>query len=63
MAISESQKKAAAKYINEKTDEIKLRVPKGQKEIIKNHATSNNESMNEFIIRAIREAMERDIKK
>ncbi len=62
MATSESQKKASTKYINEKLDEIKLRVPKGEKEIIKKHAAGCGESMNEFVLRAIRETMKRDQK-
>ena len=41
-------------------DEIKVRVPKGQKDIIKAHADSMGESVNAFIGRAIDEAMERD---
>lgn len=60
MPTSESQKKASQKYINDKLDEIKLRVPKGEKDVIKEHAASRGESANEFIKRAIRETMERD---
>lgn len=60
MPTSESQKKATQKYINDKLDEIKLRVPKGEKDVIKEHAASRGESANEFIKRAIRETMERD---
>ena len=46
---------------NAKTyDRINLTVPKGQKEVIHNRALSNNESVNGFINRAIKETMKRD---
>ena len=41
-------------------DEIKIRVPKGQKELIQAHAEAQGESTNGFINRAISETMERD---
>lgn len=41
-------------------EEIKFRVPKGKKEIIKKHAEARGESVNAFLIRAAEEAMERD---
>ena len=45
---------------NAKTyDEIKIRVPKGQKEV-QVHAEAHGESTNGFINRAISETMERD---
>lgn len=46
---------------NAKTyDEIKIRVPKGQKDLIQAHAEAQGESTNSFINRAISETMERD---
>ena len=60
MAISESQRKAVAKYNAKSYDEIKVRVSKGNKDIIKAHAERNGESLNGFVNRAIDEAMERD---
>lgn len=39
-------------------DEIKVRVPKGKKEIIKSYAESKGESVNGFINRIIDEEME-----
>ncbi len=46
---------------NAKTyDEIKIRVPKGQKDLIQAHAEAQGESTNGFINRAISETMERD---
>ena len=44
-------------------DEIKLRVSKGQKEVIQSHAEAQGESVNGFVGRAIAEAMERDTAK
>ncbi len=50
-----------AKTYLEKFDEIKVRVPGGGKERIKEHAGKfDGGSMNAFIIRAINETMERD---
>lgn len=60
MAISDSQRKAVAKYNAANYDRIELRVDKGRKDIIKAHAESKGESVNGFINRAIEEAMERD---
>ena len=55
-----SQKKAAEKYLSEKVEDIRIRVPKGQKAIIKAHAESVGESLNQFVIRAIEKAMRDD---
>jgi len=59
MPVSDAQKKAAAKYLK-KLDEIRIRMPKGQKAIVKAHAEKQHESVNGFINRAIDETMERD---
>lgn len=60
MPISEARKKANAKYIDT-LDEIKVRVKKGHKEIIKAHAEKHDGgSVNGFINRAIEEQMKRD---
>ena len=49
---------------NAKTyDEIKVRVPKGEKDLIQAHAEAHGESTNGFINRAISETMERDNEK
>ena len=57
---TEAQKRAAEKYLRETVEDIRIRVPKGEKAKIKAHAESQNESMNQFVIRAIAEAMQRD---
>ena len=60
MATNESQRKASKKYIAGKIDEIKFRVPKGEREMLKKHAAKMGESVNGFIYRAVKETMERD---
>jgi len=57
---SKAQQRAVSKYMKENYDEIKVRVEKGQKEIIKAHAEKNGKSVNSFINEAITEKMERD---
>ena len=41
-------------------DEIKFRVPKGEKDIIKAHADKVGESVNGYIKKAVDERMERE---
>ena len=48
------------KYNAKAYDEIKIRVFKGEKDKIKDHADSMGESVNGFINRAIENQMERD---
>lgn len=57
---TEAQKRAQDKWIKEKIDEIKVRVPKGVRDEIQSHAASQGESVNAFINRAVKETMERD---
>lgn len=47
--VSESQKRASRKYITEKTDEIKIRVPKGKKAEYMKLATDQGHSLNAVI--------------
>lgn len=58
--VSDAQKRAAEKYTKANYDEIKVRVPKGKKTVIKDHAGTRGESVSGFINRAINEAIERD---
>ena len=60
MPASKAQQRAVSKYMKENYDEIKVRVEKGQKDVIKAHAEAHSESVNGFINRAIEETMERD---
>ncbi len=57
---TEARRKASAKYLKESVEDIRIRVPKGQKAVIKSHAESQGESMNAFVLRAIDETMQRD---
>ncbi|MDO5423918.1 MAG: hypothetical protein Q4F41_09345 [Eubacteriales bacterium] len=58
--VSKAQQKAVAKYMKNNYDEIKIRVEKGEKPIIQEHAQTMGESTNTFIRRAIKETMEHD---
>jgi predicted HicB family RNase H-like nuclease len=60
MPISEARARANNKYIKGKTDELKIRVPKGDKEAIQAHADACGESLNGFVTRAIKNTMEQD---
>lgn len=57
---TEAQAKAAKKCLKESVEDVRIRVPKGQKAIIKSHAEKQVERMNAFVIRAIDETMKRD---
>ena len=58
--ISKAQQKAVHKYVKKHYDRLDLTVPKGKKEVIKNHAAKRGESMNGFVVRAIDETIKRD---
>ena len=60
MPVSKAQQKAVTRYMKQNYDEIKVRVSKGQKDVIQTHAAARGESVNGFIGRAITETMERD---
>lgn len=60
MAPTEARKRANQKWQTEKVDDLRIRVPKGLREIIREHATRQGETINAFVFRAISEAMERD---
>ena len=62
MATTEAQRKAIKKW-QEKTDEIRFRVPKGDKERLTAHAAQLGESLTAFLNRAAAEAVERDNQK
>ena len=49
-----------ARYNAKAYDRIAVCVPKGKKDILQAHAAKNGESLNAFIVRAIREVMERE---
>ena len=60
MPASKAQQRAVSKYMKENYDEIKVRVEKGQKDVIRAHAEIRGESVNSFVGRAILETMRRD---
>lgn len=60
MPVSKAQQKAVSKYMKENYDEIKIRIPKGQKELVQAFAKAQNKSVNSFIWDTIQEKMERD---
>lgn len=60
---TEAQKRANKKYEDEKTENIRVRVPKGKKALVQECAKANNESVNSLINRLIDTEIERQIKK
>ena len=53
MPASKAQQKAVSKYMKANYDEIKVRVPKGQKELIQRYASEHGESVNALFCRLI----------
>ena len=47
---TEAQKKSADKYLKEKVEDIRIRVPKGEKQLIKDYAEKQGKSLNKFIV-------------
>lgn len=60
MKTTASQRKARDKWLREKVEEIKFRVPMGRKKLIQEHAKARGESVNAFINRAVEEIILRD---
>ena len=58
--VSKAQQKAVAKYMKNNYDEIKVRVEKGKRDIIKVAAETAGESLNSYIKKAVDQRMERD---
>ena len=56
LRISEARRRANDQW-RDKFDEMRFRVPKGQKEVISNYAAANGESVNAFINRLINEEL------
>lgn len=59
MAISDARRRANDKW-RDKFDEVRFRVPKGKKDLIKEHADKRGESVNAFLNRALDETVARD---
>ena len=47
------------KYLKEKVDEFKIRVPKGQKQVIQDYAKSKGKSINAFVYELIKKEIEK----
>ncbi|MBR2548851.1 MAG: hypothetical protein IKG47_00590 [Oscillospiraceae bacterium] len=60
MAVTESQKKAVYSYKKRNYDFFNLMMEKGKREIIKEHAQARQESLNQFINRAIDNQLKAD---
>ena len=60
MATTKASQRAVNKYMKENYDRVNLTMPKGEKDAVKAHAEARGESVNSFINRAIKEAMERE---
>ena len=56
---TDAQKKASMKYMKEKTDSIQIRATKGTKDRWRKAAEENGKSMNQFIIEAVEERINR----
>ena len=54
--------KATEKWRSENQDRIYVKLPKGEKQKIQDHAAARGESQNDFMKRAIHETMARDSK-
>lgn len=60
MSPTDAQRRARDKWLSEKVDTINLRVPKGEKVAIQEHAAKCGESVNAFLYRAAKIAMMQD---
>ena len=63
MTVSKAQQQAVSKYMKANYDELKIRIPKGNKARIQEHAKAQGESTNAFIYRAVKETIARDEQK
>lgn len=54
---TDAQKKASIKYIQEKTDDIRIRTPKGTKDKWKQAADAKNISLTQFVVDAVENAI------
>lgn len=52
---TDARRKASAKYLKESVEDIRIRVPKGDKAKVQEHAASMGESMNSFAVQTIYE--------
>ena len=62
MYYNEKRKAITAKYVKTHLDDIKIRVPKGQREKLKAIASEMGMSMNQMFIKAVEEYIEKNYK-
>ncbi len=60
MAYSDAQKEATARYNKKTYDRIEIKVKKGRKGLIFEHAAKQGKSVNQFIVELIDAAMKED---
>lgn len=60
--VSKKQQACVNRYMASHYDRINLTVPKGKRDVIKEHADAHGESVNGYINKAIDEKIERDEK-
>ena len=60
MPYTEAQKRASMKYMTEKTDDIRLRVPKGTKAAWKDAAEQRGKSMTQFVLDCVNKEIEKE---
>lgn len=60
MPASKAQQRAVNKYVKANYDLYQIKMPKGKKDDVKAAATTAGESMNQYIINAIEQRVERD---
>lgn len=61
--IIDGQRVTLEEYRKTKFEDLRVRVPKGKKQIITDYVKTTGESLNSFVNKAIDEKMERDQKK
>ena len=60
MPVSKAQQRATNKYNKNHYDRIEMKVLKGEKENITEHAKEYDGTLNKFLNRAVKETIERD---
>lgn len=58
--ITPAQRKAVGKYEKENYDKVLLRMPKGERDKIKDSADAVGQSVNVYIMEAVRDRIERE---
>ena len=58
MAYSEATKRATMKYLKEKTDDIRLRTPRGTKDRWREFAEARGMSMTQFVVACVEKVIE-----